>query len=70
MIYGRTVNNDNDNNNNNNSNNNNNNNNNNNSHIDDIIINPKHQYAYSPYCSLYISKEADKENLFHNQELL
>ena len=31
---------------------------------------PLHQYAYSPYCSPYISKEADKENLFHNQELL
>ena len=30
----------------------------------------KEQYAYSPYCSPCISKEADKENLFHNQELL
>ena len=30
----------------------------------------QHQYAYSPYCSLYISKEADKENLCNNQELL
>ena len=30
----------------------------------------KEQYAYSPYCSPYISKEADKKNLFHNQELL
>ena len=28
---------------------------------------PKHQYAYSPYCSLYISLGADKENLFNNQ---
>ena len=26
--------------------------------------------AYSPYCSLYISQGADKENLFNNQELL
>ena len=24
---------------------------------------------YSPYCSLYISKGADKENLFNNQKL-
>ena len=30
----------------------------------------KEQYAYSPYCSPNISKEADKENFFHNQELL
>ena len=30
----------------------------------------KEQYAYSPYCSPNIFKEADKENLFHNQELL
>ena len=30
----------------------------------------KEQYVYSPYCSQNISKEADKENLFHNQELL
>ena len=30
----------------------------------------KEQYAYSPYCSPNISKEADKENLFDNQELL
>ena len=27
-------------------------------------------YAYSPYCSLYISLGADKENLFKNQDLL
>ena len=33
-------------------------------------INNFHQYVYSPYYSLYISKEADKENLFNNQELL
>ena len=26
--------------------------------------------VYSPYCSLYIPKGADKENLFHNQGLL
>lgn len=25
-----------------------------------------YQYAYSPYCFLYISKEAEKENLFNN----
>ena len=30
----------------------------------------KEQFAYSPCCSPKISKEADKENLFHNQELL
>ena len=30
----------------------------------------KEQYVYSPYCSPNISKETDKENLFHNQELL
>ena len=28
-----------------------------------------HQYAYSPYCSLYISKGADKENFSNNQDL-
>ena len=28
------------------------------------------QYAYSPYCSLYISYCAGKENLFNNQEFL
>ena len=27
-----------------------------------------HQYEYSPYCSPYISKGADKENVFNNQE--
>ena len=27
-------------------------------------------YAYSLYCSLHISQEADKENLFSSQELL
>ena len=27
-------------------------------------------HTYSLYCSLYISKEANKENLFNNQELL
>ena len=27
-----------------------------------------HQYVYSPYCSPYISKEADKEDLFINEE--
>ena len=29
---------------------------------------PQHQYAYYPYCSPYIFKGADKENLFNNQE--
>ena len=29
-----------------------------------------HQFAYSPFCSLYISLGVDKENLFNNQELL
>ena len=28
------------------------------------------QSDHSPYCSPLISKEANKENLFHNQELL
>ena len=28
------------------------------------------QFAYSPYCSLYIFQDADKENLLNNQELL
>ena len=31
---------------------------------------PWHQYAYSPYCSLYISSGADKENFLNDQELL
>ena len=31
---------------------------------------PQHQYAYSPYCSLYIPWCAGKENLFNNQEFL
>ena len=31
---------------------------------------PGHQYAYSPFCSLYISWSADEENLLINQELL
>ena len=32
-------------------------------------ITPWYQYAYSPYCSIYIYKGADKENLFNNPEL-
>ena len=31
---------------------------------------PKHQYASSPYCSLYISLTAFTENVSKNQELL
>ena len=31
---------------------------------------PKHYYLYSPYCSLYIFFDTDKENLLDNQELL
>ena len=31
-------------------------------------FNPRHQYVYSSYCSLYISKEADKENLCNSQQ--
>ena len=31
---------------------------------------PWHQYACSPYCSLYMVLSADKENLLNNQELL
>ena len=31
---------------------------------------PWHQYAYSPYCSLYIFSGADKENFLNDQELL
>ena len=30
---------------------------------------PWNQFAYSLFCSLYISWNADKENLFNNQEL-
>ena len=37
-------------------------------------LNPLHPnisiHNYSPYCSLYISLGADKENLDNNQELL
>ena len=35
-----------------------------------IVAKHEHQYAYSLYCSLHISQEADKENLFSSQELL
>ena len=35
-----------------------------------LYFTPLHQYAYSPYCSPYISKEADKENLFNNHKLV
>ena len=31
---------------------------------------PSHQNAYSPFCSLYISKDDEGENLFNNQEFL
>ena len=31
---------------------------------------PQYQFAYSPYCSLYISLGVGKENLFNSQELL
>ena len=31
---------------------------------------PQYQNTYSPYCSLYISLCASKENLFNNQEVL
>ena len=37
------------------------------------LVNPLHLYISMHIlhtCSRYISKEADKENLFHNQELL
>ena len=30
---------------------------------------PKCEYAYSPYCSVYISQGADKENMLNNHEL-
>ena len=33
-------------------------------------LTPWHQYAYSPYCFIYISYGACKENLFENQTLL
>ena len=36
-----------------------------------LIVNPftpKHQYMFSPHCSLYISYGTDKENFFNNQE--
>ena len=32
-------------------------------------LTPETQYAYSPYCSLYISWGTDKENLFNKKEL-
>ena len=35
-----------------------------------VPFTPKHQYAYSLYCSLYISKGNDKENFFNKQEAL
>ena len=35
-----------------------------------LLLIPLYQYAYSPYCSLYISYGTDKENLLNNQELL
>ena len=31
---------------------------------------PKHQYAYSPYCSPYISKGDDKEKLLKKSRAL
>ena len=31
---------------------------------------PRDQYAYSPYCSLYVSHGSYNKNLFNNQELL
>ena len=31
-----------------------------------IPLHPNMQYAFSPHCSLNISKGADKENLFAN----
>ena len=34
-----------------------------------LALYTQHKYAYSPYCSLYISLGADKENLFYDQEL-
>ena len=38
--------------------------------VEGQLLTPPHQYAYSPYCPLNISKGADKENLFTNQEFL
>ena len=35
-----------------------------------LPFSPLYQNAYSPYCSLYISECAGKENLFNNQEVL
>ena len=35
-----------------------------------LPFSPLYQNAYSPYCSLYISLCASKENLFNNQEVL
>ena len=34
------------------------------------LCTPEHHYAYSPYCSPYISLGADKENLLNNHRLL
>ena len=35
-----------------------------------VPFTPKHQYAYSLYCSLYISWGNDRENFFNKQEAL
>ena len=35
-----------------------------------LTFTPKHQYAYSLYCSQYTSLCAGRENLFNNQEVL
>ena len=37
--------------------------------VEGQLLTPPHQYAYSPYCPLSISKGADKENLFTNQRV-
>ena len=39
-------------------------------HMPLLALPLSHQYAYSPYCSLYISWGAVKEKMFHNQKHL
>lgn len=35
-----------------------------------VLLTLQHQYATPPYCSLYITYRADKDNLLNNRELL
>ena len=35
-----------------------------------VLLMPQHQYAYSPYCFVYIPQDTDKKSLYNNHELL